>query len=350
VSVVYVSEQGAIVNKKRERLIVKKEGRTLEVVHLAQMEQLVLFGNIQMTAPAVHTLLQRGIDTVFMSQNGRFRGRLQSYEGKNISLRLGQFRSSQDPAFLLDLAARVVRGKIQNSRLVLRRQQQRLQSPQVEESLLRLRASITRTEKVASLDELRGVEGNASAVYFDALRLVNCNPALPFRGRTRRPPLDPFNALLSFGYGLLLGTINTAVHVVGLDPYLGSLHTPDNGKPSLVLDLMEEFRPLLVDALVLAMVNRGQIQPHDFRVKQDAGSLPVDFQDPDEPRKSEYPVLLQPASLKKVVVLYETNLQRTVTYAPTGNNLTYRQICLEQTRRLARHYLGTDSYEAFSPR
>jgi CRISPR-associated protein Cas1 len=349
-AVVYVSEQGAIVHKNRERLMVKKGGELLQAVHLSRIEQLVLFGYVQVTSPATHLLLQRGIDTVYLTKNGRFRGRLQSHDGKNIELRLKQFRCSDQPSFLVDLAGRFVRGKIQNCRLLLRRQQQRLQSPIIEQTLIRLRASLARTHKTLTLDELRGVEGYAAAAYFDILPLVISNPSIPFRGRSRRPPRDPMNALLSFGYALLLGTIQTAVQIVGLDPYLGSLHTPENSKPSLVLDLMEEFRPLLVDSLMLTMVNRGQIQPHDFRVMQEPGSLPVDFHDPEEPRKGDYPVLLRPESLKKVVLLYELNLQRTLIYAGTGTNLTLRQICLEQARKLARHYLGQEQYEAFTPR
>ena len=348
--IVYVSEQGAIVHKNRERLLIKKEGELLQAVHLMRLEQLVLLGNILVTAPATQALLQRSIDTVYLSKNGRFRGRLTAFEGRNIELRLHQFRRSEQLDFLLDLGARFVRGKVQNCRLVLRRQQQRLQSPAVEEALTRMRASLSRSIGVSTLDELRGVEGYASALYFGALREAVNNPGVPFRGRSRRPPRDPFNALLSFGYGLLLGTVQTAVQVVGLDPYLGSLHSPDNGKPSLVLDLMEEFRPLLVDSLMLTSVNRGQIQAHDFRILQDPLELPVDFQDPDEPRKGDYPVLLRPESLRKVILMYENNLQRTLTYEGTGTNLTLKQICLEQARRLARHYAGKETYEAFTPR
>ena len=349
-SVVYVSEQGASIHKNRERIIIRKQGKILQAVHLAQIEQLVLLGYVQVTAPTVHTLLQRGIDTVFLSKNGTFRGRLQSYTGKNIELRQFQFRNSDQPAFLLDLAARIVRGKIQNSRLVLRRQQQRVQSPQVEEVMARLRSCQTRTARATSLDELRGLEGSAALFYFDGVRSVLTNPSIPFRGRSRRPPRDPFNALLSFGYALLQGTINTVIHTVGLDPYLGSLHTPDNGKLSLVFDLMEEFRPILVDSLMIAMVNRGQIHSEDFRVLSDPNSLPVDYQDPDDPRKGESPVYLRRESVKTVVALYESNLNRSVTYQPTGTNLTYRQICLEQARALVRHYVGKEPYQPFTPR
>lgn len=340
----YVAEQGAVVHKNRARLIVRKEGRVLEAVHLEPLEQVVLLGYIQITPAATHTLLQRGIDTVYLSKNGRYRGRLQSFAGKNIELRLAQFARSAEATFLVDLAKRMVQGKIQNMRLVLRRQQQRVRSERVESALTRMRGSLHRLTRSETLDEVRGVEGSATAMYFEVLSEVITNPSIPFLGRSRRPPRDPFNALLSFGYGLLLGTVETALQVVGLDPFLGSLHTPDNGKPSLVLDLMEEFRPLFVDSLMLAAVNRKQIHPQDFRTES------VDFSDPSDARRGTVGVLLRRESIKHIVELYEQNLQRTLVYGPSGLNLTMRQICLEQARRLARHYQGREPYEAFSPR
>lgn len=348
-SVLYVTEQGAVIHKQGNRLIIRKMGQLIVSQLAFEVEQIVAFGNVQLTAPTVHYLLQQGIDTVFMSQGGRFRGRLQSFAGKNILLRQSQFRKSDDQEFVRDLAVRFAQGKIQNCRLHLRRQQQRLKDTSVEETLARLKGTLNRLERARSVDEVRGVEGSAAALYFDCLPLLLTNPELPFRGRTRRPPRDPVNAALSFGYGLLLGTITTALQVAGLDPYLGALHTPDNGKPALVLDQMEEFRPLLVDSMVVSAINRRQLVADDFRY-QDTPALPGALEADEELRPDDYPVLLQPESIKKVIMLYESGLQRTVTYPRLGNNITYRQVCLEQARLLARHYQGQDTYTAFTPR
>lgn len=347
--VLYVTEQGSVIHKQGNRLSIRKMGIEILSQLVFDVDQIVAFGNVQLTAPTVHYLLQKGIDTVFMSQGGRFRGRLQGFAGKNILLRQAQFRRSDDPDFLRQLAARFAQGKISNCRLVLRRQQQRLQDSTLENALVRLKGCLNRLQRVGSVDEVRGVEGAAAALYFEVLPLLVNNPELPFRGRTRRPPRDPVNAALSFGYGLLLGTITTALQVAGLDPYLGALHTPDNGKPSLVLDLMEEFRPLLVDSTVLTVINRRQLVADDFRY-QDTPALPEGFQADEDLQPDDYPVLLQPESIKKMILFFETALQRTVTYPRLGNNITYRQVCLEQARLLARHYQGQEEYQPFTPR
>lgn len=345
----YITEQGCVVHKHGSRLVVRKMGQVIHTELAFQVDQIMAFGNVQFTAPTVHYLLQNGIDTVFLSQGGRFRGRLQAFEGKNVLLRRSQFRKSEDPQFLTELAKLFAHGKISNCRLLLRRQQQRLKCSFVEECLVRLKGLLHRLARCQNVDEVRGVEGRAAALYFDAFPLLLTNPQLPFRGRTRRPPRDPVNAALSFGYGMLLGTITTSLYAVGLDPYLGALHSPDNGKPSLVLDLMEEFRPLLVDSTVISAINRGQLTADDFRYQE-----PVDLPDslsPDaELRHEDYPVLLQPESLKKMILLYETSLQRSLTYPRFQNNLTYRQICLEQARLLARHYQDQETYHSFAPR
>lgn len=344
----YITEQGAVVHKHGNRLLIRKMGQIIHSELAFQVEQILAFGNVQFTAPTIHYLLQNGIDTVFLSRGGRYRGRLQSFEGKNVQLRLQQFRNSQEEQFVVDLAKKFAAGKISNCRTFLRRQQQRLSLTALEECLVRLKGGLNRLERCQSVDEVRGVEGRAAAVYFDVFPLLLNNPDLPFRGRSRRPPKDPVNAALSFGYGMLLGTITTAVHTAGLDPFLGALHVPDNGKPSLVLDLMEEFRPLLVDSVVVTAINRGQLSADDFRY-QDSVDSPEGLE-PHQLMPEDYPVLLQPESIKKVILLYETSLSRSLTYPRLGNNLTYRQICLEQSRLLARHYQNLEPYQPFCPR
>lgn len=342
-------EQGAQVHKSGNRLIVRKMGQEIQSRLLFDVEQVVALGNVQFTAPTIHCLLQRGIDTVFLSKNGRFRGRLQSFEGKNVLLRRQQFRQADQPDFQLKLACSFAAGKIQNCRLLLRRQQQRLQLKTLEEALVRLKGSIHRLERAQDIDEVRGIEGNAAAIYFDCFGLMLTNPNMSFRGRNRRPPRDAPNAALSFGYGLLLGTLNTALYVAGLDPFVGALHAPDTGKPSLVLDLMEEFRPLLVDAMVVSAINRRQLTEDDFRY-QEVPALPPGLEGEEPLQEDDYPVLLQPESIRKMIMLYEQGLKRTVTYPPLGNNLTFQQICLEQARLLARHYQGQEAYLPFTPR
>lgn len=348
-SVLYVTEQGTTVHKLGRRLVVRKLGRVLETIHTYNLEQVILFGNVQLTAQAIGYLLGEGIDTVFMGLGGRYKGRLVSGDGKNIALRRQQFRRAEDEQFVLEIARRFVRGKLANSRAILRRHQRQRPHEDIESALLRINHSVRGLDSSKTLDEIRGREGAGAAAYFGCFPRLILAEGFPFGGRSRRPPKDAPNALLSFGYTMLLGTVTTAIQVVGLDPFLGSLHAMENGKPSLVLDLMEEFRPLLVDAAVLRSINRRQIVPGDFLYQEDV-ELPAELQDDEPPPRDDYPVLLRPESIRKWILLYEQTLRQRILYPPLGTQVTWRQVVLEQARRLARHIQGQEQYESFVPR
>jgi CRISP-associated protein Cas1 len=345
-AVIYVTDQGATVHKTGQRLVVSKQGKQLHSVPWFHVEQVVLFGNVQLS-PQVRTfLLDESIDTVFLSTAGKFRGRLWSGEGKNVELRRTQFRCYEDQAFVVELARRLVRGKLQNCRTLLRRHQRTARDAAVESALARIRSCLGRLEMAETVDEIRGYEGAAAAAYFGCFGKLLTQPGFTFSVRNRRPPRDPVNALLSFGYTLLLGTITAAVQTVGLDPYLGSLHATSNGKPSLVLDLMEEFRPLLVDAVVLRAINKRQILPSDFLHREDV-ALPDGVAGEEAPARDEYPVLLRPESIRTWILTYEAALRNRVSYVRLGLNMSWRQVCLEQARLLARHVEGDELYESF---
>lgn len=348
-SVLYVTEQGTTVHKLGRRLVVRKLGHVLETVHTYNLEQVILFGNVQLTAQTTAYLLQEGIDTVFMGTGGRYRGRLVSGDGKNIQLRRQQFRRAEDEAFVLDSARRFVRGKLANCRSVLRRHQRQHPHEAIETALLRLNHCQRGLDTSGTVDEVRGREGAGAAAYFGCFPHLIQQEGFPFGGRTRRPPKDAVNALLSFGYTMLLGTVTTAIQVVGLDPFLGSLHAQENGKPSLVLDLMEEFRPLLVDAVVLRALNRRQIVPGDFLYQEDV-ELPPEVAGDEPPAREDYPVLLRPESIRKWILVYEQTLRQRVLYPPLGAQVTWRQAVLEQARLLARHIKGDEAYQPFTPR
>ncbi len=345
-AVLYVVEQGAVVSKRSEVVQVSKDGELLTTVPAFALEQVLLFGRVQLTAPARDFLLEKEIDTVFMTRTGRFRGRLTSYSGGNIELRQAQFRFCDQDELLVDLGKRFVAGKLGNCRALLRRHQRRAQSPEVERALLRMRQSLSLLEGASTLDEVRGYEGDGSASYFGCLNDLIKQPGFEFRRRTRRPPRDPFNALLSFGYTMLLGTVMTAVQVVGLEPYLGALHSPQRGRPSIALDLMEEFRPLLVDAIAIRAVNRRQFLAEEFEYRTEVAH-DVDFADGESPGSADYPVLLGRLGVKKWIALYEEQLRSPIEYPRFGCRLSFGQIVLEQARLLARHFQGEESYQSF---
>ncbi len=328
--ILYVTDQGAGVYRRGERLQVRRRKQVLAEVHVHDLEQVVLMGQIALSAPAMSTLLEEGVDTVFLSINGRYRGRLVGPARRNIVLRQQQFKRYEDEPFRLCVAQAVVEGKLRNMRTLLMRLARR-RSVDVGAVAHRLRRAIQQVGQAANAESLRGIEGAGTAAYFGALGAFFPED-FAFKGRNRRPPRDPVNALLSFGYALLGNSVEGAIYMVGLDPYLGFLHVVDYGRPSLALDLMEEFRPVLVDALVLDLVNHNRVQRADFEAR-DGG------------------VFLQGEGRKRLIEAYQRRLEDRVSYPVGGDRverISYRR-CLEyQVRRLARVVLGEEThYRAF---
>jgi CRISP-associated protein Cas1 len=341
--VAYITEQGALVYKKGRRLAVARQRETIATLRLAHLDQVILWGHVRITPGALAVLMDHGIDTVFVSVHGRFRGRLVGPASKNILLRWSQFRHAQDPAFGLAVARSIVAAKVHNARTLLRhRLRHRPEHPVLTDALAQLRVIAHAVPQAPDLDRLRGLEGEAAAVYFRALGASLDDPFFRFERRTRRPPEDPTNALLSLLYTLLLTAVLHACHVVGLDPYLGLFHQMGYGKPSLALDLMEEFRPVLADALAFRLIERRIVRPDDF-------VSPAEVPRPESPSESSEPrpVRLTPDGLKKVLQLWEARSQEDVIDPLTGHTLTWRDLILEQTRRMARAFRDEVPYTPF---
>ncbi len=345
-AILYVTDQGATVVKRGERLGVEKQGRLIHWLHAYKVEQVILLGNVHLSPNAIAFLLEQGIDTVFLSYYGKFRGRLVAHLGKNIELRRRQFAKSGDPSFRLAQAKSVVQGKIHNCRVLLRRQNQELQSEDVTAALHQLRRLAAQTGSAESTEALLGIEGKAAATYFASFPQLLRVPDMPFQGRSRRPPKDPVNVLLSLGYTFLANAVHTQVNLAGLDPYLGCLHSPDYGRPSLVLDLMEEFRPVLVDPLVLQLVNKRIIKPKDFFRPEEQEPAAFDFAE-TEPVREGYPILLGHEGLKKFITFFERRLNQKVYYLPQGERLSYRALLLAQVRRFIRALEGKAPYQPY---
>jgi len=286
-------------------------------VPIIHVDQVVVVGNIQLTTPAVALLLQKDIDVVFLSSHGRFRGRLMTTGSRFAQLRHRQLRLMDDEAASLGIARAIVLGKLGNQQALLRQQE----GQGVNGAVAFLEQAIAQAGKAQSVDSLRGVEGSAGARYFAVLKAL-IPPEWGFTKRVYHPPTDPANALLSFGYTLLLKDVSAAIQLVGLDPYLGFFHAIDYGRPSLALDAMEEFRPL-VDGLVLRLIGQGEITPGDF-----------------QSRRRDKAVLLTDEARKGFVKAYEAQVNAPTTYAPRKEQTSYRR-CIElQVRQLARLVLG----------
>jgi CRISP-associated protein Cas1 len=342
-SAIYVKEQGAVVGRRGERLVVRKQREVLDEFPLSQITQLVLMGNVQLTTQALKTLVKRDIDVVYLSSYGKFEVRPEGNGSKHVALRQRQLQMVKDAAVALTQARAIVDGKIHNQRVILQRQVRRLaesgghtrgmavyprQRAQFDKALAGMVQMQQQLSQANSLDVLRGYEGKATAYYFEAIRTL-LDPAWGFARRDYYPPPDPFNALLSFAYSLLLKDVRAAVHIVGLDLYAGFFHEVRYNRPSLALDLMEEWRPLIADSLSLELVNRGSLVPEQFV----------------QTGRKERPVELGEAGMVRVLEAYGQRLQTRV-YHPLvgpGGDTTLQHALVLQARRLAQVIAGKES-------
>lgn len=320
----YVVEQGAVVQKEGERIVVRKDGQLLLSVPVFKLDSVVVFGGVQITTQAMALLLANGIEVAFMSTDGRLKGRLLPVESRNVPLRLQQYERYHDPVFRLGLAQALVRGKLHNARAVVLRYMRNHPEVPLEQTVQALEDAIAQVEGVHDVDSLRGLEGRASAAYFAAFaRMVRGD--LVFSGRSRRPPGDPVNALLSLGYSLLTHELFGAVAARGLDPYLGFYHDVRYGRPALALDLVEEFRAPVVDRLVLALVNRRVFGPEDFEEREEGGFR------------------MTKEAFRRFLAAYEERLGGPT---PVGREGGWRVLFREQVDRLVRAVRWGEGYAA----
>lgn len=332
-TVLHVREQGAVVRRDVEQIrVTQKDKETRKQRLLAQapvreLTQLVIYGNVQVTTQATALLLEHDVDLVFLSMFGKYRGRLTQSGSQFAKLRHAQLRFSGDESRALAVAKTIVQAKLANQRNLLQAVLSRRLEPALQPLLQRAIAGIEEMRRASSgagsADSLRGFEGKAGAYYFEAIRSL-LEPAWQFKGRHYYPAPDPFNALLSFGYALLLKDTTAALQLVGLDPYLGCFHALEYGRPSLTLDLMEEFRPLAVDQVMLGLVAAGTIKPTAFTFT-------------GQPAR---PVELGETLIPTVIAAYEQRLSSTIRHNPSGNDNTLRR-CIElQARIFARVVLN----------
>lgn len=251
----YVTEQGAVLRKTGERLVVEKDRTVLLEVPCRKLDAVLIYGNVQVTTQALAELLEHGVELALLSAGGKLRCQLTPPKARNVPLRMRQYEVAASEAACLPLARELVRGKIANQAAVLRRF--RVNHPEAVDAgdVAELERAAAGVDRAASLEILRGIEGAAAARHFRALAGM-VPPELRFEGRSRRPPRDPVNALLSLGYVLAGNELQSLLDAMGFDPYLGFFHRLDYGRPSLALDLVKEFRAALVDRFVTGLFNR----------------------------------------------------------------------------------------------
>ncbi len=344
----YLTEPRSLVKKDGDTLVVnipEKKGENGEPdtpkrkvrVPLIKVTQVVVYGDVTLTSPAMVALLEQRTDICFCSIYGRFRGRLAPPLGKNRLIRLEQHQAHGDPGRAFTLAQAFVRGKLANMRTILLRANRKRDDPAIAQAVASLKGSLA---QVDGLDPgraapppdpshpqagtihgtLLGLEGSGTAFYFGVFgRLLKEN--LGFERRQRRPPRDPVNALLSFGYVLLTNQVASAVSIVGLDPYVGFLHSSQFGKPALALDVMEPFRSLVVDSVVFTLLNNGMLTKRDFREELGAWRLT------DKGRRT-------------FLTKFEERLDTVIQHPVFGYKATYRRSLELEVRLVAKWLTG----------
>ncbi|MCP5352269.1 MAG: CRISPR-associated endonuclease Cas1 [Chromatiales bacterium] len=322
---VYVQANHAKVAKQGERLEISIDDAKVSHARLIDTSQLVLMGNVYVTTPTLQELMRREIPVSWYSYGGWFLGHTVGVGHKNVELRTAQYKASFDPQACLRLARGWVEAKIANQRVILRRNWRGDGAP--DELQTALKNDIRHARMAKSLEELLGIEGAAAARYFGVFgELIKPTESagdfsFDFTGRNRRPPPDPVNALLSFAYAMLTRTLHQTLTAVGLDAYRGFYHQPRYGRPSLALDMMEPFRPILADSAVLTAINNGEVRPSDF-IRAGGG------------------VALSPEGRKRFIAAFERRLSQEITHPIFGYRLSYRRLLEVQARLLGRFLLG----------
>lgn len=332
----YVMTQDCYIGLDGETAAVRQDKTTRVKVPLHTLEGIVVFGQIGLSPALLHACAERDITVSFMSLNGRFQARVHGPISGNVLLRRTQYRFADDPIETAAIALGVVAAKIANCRAaLLRATRDHPENDGVDELTAKadyLGRCLQTLQKPLSLNEIRGVEGDAGKAYFSVFDhlVVAQKEAFFFRERSRRPPLDNMNALLSYLYAILAHDACSALEGVGLDPQVGFLHRDRPGRPSLALDLMEEVRPILADRLALSLVNRRQVRPSGFK-QTETGAVLMD----DETRK-------------KVVTAYQQRKQEQIHHPFLGEQISLGLLMHAQALLLARYLRGDiDSYPPF---
>jgi len=314
-SILYIDEQGVSLHRTGEQIIVKKDDQVLKKIPLANIDRVIIVGKVAISAATLALLFDKAIPMIFITWYGKFRGWLAPSENKNIKLRVNQFRLYGNEKFRLEFSKRIVSAKLKNQLFVVKRYLKNHPESDFQEDVVRIEKAVKSITNVVTIDSLRGVEGSATARYFSMLGKM-VRREFSFEKRTRRPPKDPVNSLLSFGYTLLNGELITATSAVGFDPHLGFYHDINYGRPSLALDILEEYR-FISDSLALYLINKGILKREHFMNSPDRGYY------------------LTEEGRKQYFVKYE-KLLRNSDSEKEGASKEFRKVFVDQAYKLAR--------------
>lgn len=332
----HVTTQGAYLHRDGETVAIKIEGETRLRVPVHTIEGLVCWGQVLCSPPVLALCCEHGVGISYLTEHGRFLARVQGAVSGNVLLRRQQYRAADNHETALPIVRSIVGSKIANSRIVLLRAARESSNAtcqnRLREAADKLSWAGLEVMRATSIDEARGHEGTAGQVYFSVFddMIVGDRENFQFHGRSRRPPRDSVNALISFIYALLRHDVESALESVGLDPAVGFLHTDRPGRPSLALDLMEELRSPLADRLALTLINRRQLAGDGF-VNQDGGG-----------------VLLHESTRKAVIAAWQMRKQEEIVHPLLEERIALGLVPYAQSLLLARHLRGgLDAYPAF---
>lgn len=325
----YITEQGAVLRKTGDRLIVQKEEETLLDIQCCKVDAVLIFGNVQFTTQAVHELFEHGIEMAILTRTGRLIGQITSPSTKNIELRVEQFKKYGDESFKLNFSKTIVRGKIRNSLLGLRSFSYNHPEIGFSEEIGGMERVEMNLNQQGTLEALNGAEGTAARYYFSAFGKMILG-GFTFDGRRKFPAPDPVNALLSLGYTMVFNEISSLLDGMGFDPYLGYYHKVDYGRASLASDLLEEFRAPIADRLTLRLINDKMLSVEDFyNNPQGAG------------------IYLKREALKKYFAEYEDYINREFPHPETKEKTSFRKCFRIQIEKLAVCVKGEKDYSPF---
>lgn len=332
----FVTTQGSYLSKEGETVVVKVDGEVRLKIPIHTLSGVVCFGNVGCSPYLMGFCAENGVALSFLTEHGRFLAKVQGPVSGNVLLRREQYRRADDLDFSAQVAKFILTGKITNCRAVLRRalrdHAEKINVHEMGGAITRLTRQLDFFDQDCSLDVIRGIEGDSAHMYFSVFDhlIVGQKETFRFDERSRRPPLDNVNCLLSFVYTLLMHDVRSALETVGLDPAVGFLHRDRPGRPGLALDLIEEFRPYVADRLVLSLINLQQVQPKGFK-KMESGA-----------------VIMNDDTRKTVLVAYQERKQEEITHPFLGEKIMIGMIFHIQARLMARFLRGDmDGYPPF---
>lgn len=326
---VYVTEQGAVLKKSGERLIVSKEDKVLLDIPASKVEAVLIFGNVQFTTQTARLMFEQGVEMALFTRRGRLLGRLSSPTTKNITLRKRQYERHGDSTFALSTARGILSGKLKNCLQMVREYGHNHPELDFGQDTARLEGLLNQVESQPDLNALLGIEGAAAQTYFPAFgRMIR--RSFTFTGRRKRPAPDPVNALLSLGYTLVYSEIESLLDGIGFDPYLGFFHQPRYGHATLASDLMEEFRSPLVDRLTLYLINNNILKEEDFFL-----------------HKPSRGIHLKDDARNRYFAEYERFVSRPMVLPGEEKETTYRSLFLRQADRLRKAITQGTDYEPY---